>query len=219
MARLNRRKAIATLPRSYARPEGVFFHWRGSWRPKRSDFEDMSVTTETRRAPSFKRLSTPNHKTFNLTAEQAAPATKKWFVVDADNQIVGRLAVKIATILMGKHRADYTPHVDSGDYVVVVNVERVRFSGKSMSHPTVPYYTKKTSQKTYQYFTGFPSGRRVNTAVERLTNKPEDILKLAVQRMLPKTKLGRHMLAKLKLFKGPAHEHQAQQPVEIPGYL
>ena len=179
----------------------------------------MSVTTETRRAPSFKHLSTPNHKTFVLTAEQAAPATKKWFVVDADKQIVGRLATRIATILMGKHRPEYTAHVDSGDYVVVVNVERVRFSGRAMSHPTVPYYTKKTSQKTYQYYTGYPSGRRVNTAAERLTNKPEDVLKLAVQRMLPKNKVGRHMLLKLKLFAGPAHEHQAQQPVEIPAYL
>ena len=98
----------------------------------------MSVTTETRRAPSFKHLSSPNHKTFVLTAEQAAPATKKWFVVDADKQIVGRLATRIATILMGKHRPEYTAHVDSGDYVVVVNVERVRFSGRAMRTISLP---------------------------------------------------------------------------------
>ena len=177
------------------------------------------MAIETRRTPAFRQLKSPNHKTFVLTSEQAAPATKKWFVVDADGQVVGRLATKIATILMGKHRPEYTAHVDSGDYVVVVNASRVRFSGKVMSHPTIPYFTKKTAQKTYQYYTGFPSGRRVKSAEERLTNKPEDVLKLAVQRMLPKNKLGRHMLLKLKMFSGPAHEHQAQQPVPVPDYL
>ena len=176
------------------------------------------VTTETRK-PSFKHRNSPNHKTFVLTSEQAAAAAKKWFVVDADAQIVGRLATRIATVLMGKHRPEYTAHVDSGDYVIVVNVDRVRFSGKPMSHPTIPYFTKKTAQKTYQYYTGFPSGRRVKSAEDRFTNKPEDILKLAVQRMLPKNKLGRHMLMKLKLFSGPTHDHQAQKPVELPDYL
>ena len=82
------------------------------------------MTTATPRTPAIKRLKTPNHQSFALTVEQTAPCTKKWFVVDGDKQIVGRLATKIATVLMGKHKADYTANVDSGDYVVVVNVER-----------------------------------------------------------------------------------------------
>jgi large subunit ribosomal protein L13 len=177
------------------------------------------VTTETRRTPAIKRLKSAAHRSFALTVEQAAPATKKWYVVDADGQVVGRLANKIATVLMGKHRPDYTPNVDSGDYVVVVNVDRVRFTGRAMNHPTIPYYTTKTATKTYQRFSGFPSGRKVMTAADRLTKKPEDVLMNAVRRMLPKTKLGRNMLLKLKLFSGPSHSHQAQRPAEFPAYV
>jgi large subunit ribosomal protein L13 len=177
------------------------------------------VTTATRRTPSIKRLKTPNHQSFALTVEQAAPCKKKWFVVDADGQVVGRLATKIATVLMGKHKPDYTPNVDSGDYVVVVNVERVRFTGRKMNHPTIPYFTTKTATKIYQRFSGFPSGRKEMTAADRLTKKPDDVLMNAVRRMLPKTKLGRNMLMKLKLFAGPTHSHQAQQPTELPAYL
>lgn len=177
------------------------------------------MTTETRRTPSIKRRKTANHQSFALTAEQAAPSTKKWFVVDADGQVVGRLATKIATVLMGKHKPDYTANVDSGDYVVVVNVDRVRFTGRQMTHPTIPYFTTKTAQKVYQRFSGFPSGRKTMTAADRLTKKPDDVLMNAVRRMLPKTKLGRHMLEKLRLFSGPKHDHQAQQPTELPAYL
>ena len=177
------------------------------------------MTTETRRTPSIKRRKTANHQSFALTVEQAAPSTKKWFVVDGDGQIVGRLATKIATVLMGKHKPDYTPNVDSGDYVVVVNVERVRFSGRQMTHPTIPYFTTKTAQKIYQRFSGFPSGRKVMTAADRLIKKPDDVLMNAVRRMLPKTKLGTNMLTKLRLFTGPTHDHQAQLPTELPAYL
>lgn len=177
------------------------------------------MTTATRRTPAIKRLKSANHKSFVLTAEQAAPSTKKWFVVDADGQVVGRLATRIATVLMGKHKPDYTPNVDSGDYVVVVNVDRVRFTGRRINHPTIPYYTSKTAQKEYQRFSGYPSGRKVMTAADRLTKKPDDVLFNAVRRMLPKTKLGRQMLLKLKLFSGPTHSHQAQRPVELPAYV
>ena len=177
------------------------------------------MTTETRRTPSIKRRKTANHQSFALTVEQAAPSNKKWFVVDGDGQIVGRLATKIATVLMGKHKPDYTPNVDSGDYVVVVNVERVRFSGRQMTHPTIPYFTTKTAQKVYQRFSGFPSGRKIMTAADRLIKKPDDVLMNAVRRMLPKTKLGRDMLAKLRLFSGPKHDHQAQQPAELPAFV
>ena len=146
-------------------------------------------------------------------------ADPQWVVVDADDQIVGRLASGIATVLMGKHKPHYTPHVDCGDYVVVVNAERVRFGGKVMEHPFIPHYSKKWDQKTYDRYSGYPGGRKVETAADLYRRKPEMILHEAVRRMLPKSKLGRHMLDKLKLVIGPEHPHQAQQPTAFPEYL
>jgi large subunit ribosomal protein L13 len=143
----------------------------------------------------------------------------RWFVVDADGEIVGRLATRLATILMGKHKPTYTPHVDCGDFVVVTNVEKVRFSGAPLAHDSHPYFTQKMLVKEYDRFTGYTDGRKVMTAAQLLERKPEEILRLAVRRMLPKNKLGRHMLAKLKLYAGPNHPHQAQQPVELPEHL
>lgn len=142
-----------------------------------------------------------------------------WYIVDADAQIVGRLATRIANVLMGKHKPTYTPHVDCGDYVIVLNVERVRFSGSSMQHPDHPYFSTKMLKKTYDHYTGYPSGRRVETAIQIWERKPEMILHEAVRRMLPKNKLGRQMLKKLKLHTGTEHHHQAQQPVDLPDYL
>ncbi len=142
-----------------------------------------------------------------------------WYIVDADAQIVGRLATRIANVLMGKHKPTYTPHVDCGDYVIVLNVERVRFSGSSMQHPDHPYFSTKMLKKTYEHYTGYPSGRRVETAIQVWERKPEMILHEAVRRMLPKNKLGRQMLKKLKLHSGTEHNHQAQQPVDLPDYL
>lgn len=124
---------------------------------------------------------------------------QKWLLVDATDKIVGRLATEIATILMGKHRPTYTPHVDTGDYVVVVNVEKIRFTGN------------KWQNKTYAWYTGYPRQRTV-TAEARRERKPELILTEAVRRMLPKNKLGRAMLSKLKVYAGPGHPHTAQQP-------
>jgi len=123
----------------------------------------------------------------------------KWWLVDAQDKIVGRLASEIAVILMGKHRPTYTPHVDTGDFIVVVNAEKVVFTGK------------KWTQKTYTRYTGYP-GLRVQTAEEVRDRKPEQILQEAVRRMLPKNRLGRQMLSKLKIYVGPDHPHQAQQP-------
>jgi len=143
----------------------------------------------------------------------------QWYVVDADGQIVGRLASKIALILMGKHKPTYTPHVPCGDFVVVVNVEKVRFSGNPLAHDTHPYYTTKMDRKEYQRYTGYPSGQRVTTAGEMLKRHPERILREAVRRMLPKNKLRATMLKKLKLYAGPQHPHQAQQPEEFPQHL
>ena len=125
---------------------------------------------------------------------------QKWYLVDATDKIVGRLASDIAMILMGKNKPTYTPHVDTGDYVIVTNVDKVVFSGKKMD------------QKRYTWYTGW-SGLRSETARERMELKPEMILVEAVRRMLPKNKLGRKMLTKLKVYKsGETHPHQAQQP-------
>ena len=135
-----------------------------------------------------------------------------WHVVDADNQIVGRFASKLATILMGKHKPTYTPHVDCGDYIVVVNAEKIRFSGQTIAHETHPYFTDKMLNKEYDRYSGYPGGRRVTTAAKLLETKPEFILREAVRRMLPKSKLGRGMLDKLKLYVGENHPHQAQNP-------
>ncbi|MGC1272123.1 MAG: 50S ribosomal protein L13 [Planctomycetaceae bacterium] len=156
------------------------------------------------------------NKSFLLRKEDAEQG---WFVVDADNQVVGRLATQIATVLMGKHKPEYTPHVLCGDFVVVVNCERIRFSGKEMGHPDIPYFTKKMGMKEYQKFTGYPGGRKVETAEQVWHRKPEMIITEAVRRMLPKNRLGRQMLQLLKVYSGPNHPHQAQQPQPFPEYL
>lgn len=153
------------------------------------------------------------------TIEKTGHVDQKWYVVDADAQIVGRLATKIATVLMGKHKASYTPHVDTGDYVIVINAERVRFSGGPAKHASHPYPTTKLTNKIYDRYTGYPGGRKTLTAIEVWEREPEKILREAVRRMLPKNKLGRHMLAKLKLYVGTDHPHAAQQPEPIPEYL
>ena len=124
---------------------------------------------------------------------------RNWYVVDAKNAVVGRLASKIAVILMGKHRPTYTPHVDTGDFVIVTNVEQIEFTGK------------KWKEKTYARYSGYP-GLKVETAESLRKRLPERVLREAVRRMLPKNKLGRHMLAKLKIYTGADHPHQAQQP-------
>ena len=125
---------------------------------------------------------------------------QNWWLVDGTDKVVGRLASDIAMILMGKHRPTYTPHVDTGDYVVVTNVDKIVFSGK------------KLDQKKYTWYTGW-AGLRSQTARERLQAKPELVLSEAVRRMLPKNKLGRKMLTKLKLYKSnEQHPHQAQKP-------
>ncbi len=122
-----------------------------------------------------------------------------WYLVDATDKIVGRLASDIAVLLMGKHKPTYTPHVDTGDFVVVTNAEKVVFTGK------------KWEQKKYTWYTGYP-GQRSETAERRLKRKPELILREAVRRMLPKNKLATKMLSKLKIYIGDQHPHQAQQP-------
>lgn len=155
-------------------------------------------------------------KTYMAKKETTEP---DWFVVDASGEIVGRFATRLANILMGKHKPTYTPHVDCGDCVIVVNAELVRFSGASIAHPTHPQFTAKMLNKIYDRYSGYPSGRKVVTAAEVWERHPERILSEAVRRMLPKNKLARQMLKKLKLYVGPHHPHQAQQPQELPEYL
>jgi large subunit ribosomal protein L13 len=124
---------------------------------------------------------------------------QKWWIVDASDKIVGRLASELAVILMGKHRPTYTPHVDTGDFIVVVNSQNVKLTGK------------KWEQKKYTWYTGYP-GQKSITAQDRHAKHPDMILREAVRRMLPKNKLGVKMLSKLKIYAGTEHPHQAQLP-------
>ena len=154
-----------------------------------------------------------------MSAKEAAPESREWFIVDADGLIVGHLATQLATILMGKHKATYTPHVDCGDAVIVTNVDRVRFSGNEMQHPKMPYFSTKMANKEYDSYSGFPGGRRIRSATQVWEKSPERILREAVRRMLPKNRLGRQMLKKLKLYTGTEHPHQAQQARPLPEHL
>jgi large subunit ribosomal protein L13 len=126
-----------------------------------------------------------------------------WFVIDAADQVVGRLAVRIADVLRGKHRPEYTPHCDTGEFVVVINAAKMKFTGK------------KLETKTYQAFSHYPGGQKIVTARELMKRKPERILELAVRRMVPRNKLGHQQMTKLKIYAGPSHPHQAQQPREL----
>ena len=150
---------------------------------------------------------------------QGGTRSPKWFVIDAEGMIVGRLATRLATVLMGKHKPEYTPHVDTGDYVIVLNADKVRFTGGEMVHEKHEHYTTKMAKKSYQWFTGWPSGQRNIDALDLWIKKPTEILHLAVKRMLPKNALARHMLDKLKLQTGTTHPYQAQQPVPFPEHL
>lgn len=160
--------------------------------------------------------ATKSPRSYMAKKEEVRP---DWYVLDADGMIVGRLATKLATMLMGKHKPTYTPHVDCGDCIIVLNADRVRFSGKPLAHPDFDYFTTKTAKKTYAHYTGYPGGRRVQSAEQLLARHPHRILREAVRRMLPKNKLARQMLKKLKLYTGTEHPHQAQQPQEFPAYL
>ena len=127
----------------------------------------------------------------------------KWHLVDANGIVLGRMAAKITPILTGKNKPTYTPHADTGDYVIVVNAEKIRVTGK------------KAQTKFYDYYTHYPGGYRSVSFKEMMAKRPEKVVKLAVARMLPKNKLGRKMLTRLKVYRGPDHDHQAQKPQKI----
>ena len=134
---------------------------------------------------------------------KAGELPQRWHLIDAADQVVGRLAVVIADILRGKHRPEYTPHIDTGEYVIVVNAEKVRFTGK------------KLQTKTYNHYTRYPGGLKKVPARTMLEKHPDRILLEAVKRMVPRNKLGRQQMSKLKIYAGPQHPHQAQQPQEF----
>jgi large subunit ribosomal protein L13 len=127
----------------------------------------------------------------------------KWYVVDATGKILGRMASQIAKILRGKHKPEYTPHVDVGDYVIVLNASQVKVTGN------------KSQDKIYYRHSGFPGGIKERTFAKQLEHDSEQVIKLAVKGMLPKNPLGRAMLSKLKIYKDEHHPHQAQQPINI----
>ena len=135
----------------------------------------------------------------------ATPADRErnWVVVDATGQTLGRLATQIADVLRGKRKAAYTPHVNTGDFVIVVNAEKISVTGD------------KRTQKRYWRHSGYPGGIRSRTLEEQLRRRPEEVIRHAVRGMLPRTRLGRKQLTKLKVYAGPDHPHQAQQPTPM----
>ncbi len=130
-----------------------------------------------------------------------------WFVIDAADQTLGRLTTRIATALRGKHKADFTPHVDCGDFVIVINADKVAFTGR------------KLDQKEYHHYSGHPGGLKTRTARQLLSEDPERIIRHAVQGMLPKNRLSRKVIGKLKIYAGAEHPHVAQQPKPFPAYI
>jgi large subunit ribosomal protein L13 len=141
----------------------------------------------------------------HFTTKHANEATvqRNWYVVDGTNQTVGRMCSKIAAILRGKNKAYYTPHVDCGDFIIVINAEKVVFTGN------------KAEEKEYQNFSGYPGGLRTEIAKDLLRRKPQDVVERAVKGMLPKNRLGRKMAKKLFVYAGTEHPHKAQQPKEL----
>jgi large subunit ribosomal protein L13 len=142
-------------------------------------------------------VDTLSYKTKSAKNEEVE---RKWFVIDAEGEKVGRMCSRIAHILRGKHKPSYTPHVDCGDHVIVINAEKVRFTGQ------------KLDQKEYQTYSGYPGGQKTATARELLQKRPIRVIELAVKGMLPKNRLGRQMFRKLFVYEGSDHPHAAQQP-------
>ncbi len=145
-------------------------------------------------------MNSYNKQTTMTTRENA---TRNWVLVDVENQVVGRAASKIAQILRGKHRPEYVPHVDNGDFVVIINAAKVKFTGK------------KLEKKNYYHHTGFPGGIKEITAGKQLEKHPERVLEQAIWGMLPKSALSKNMMKKLKIYAGTEHPHAAQNPVAI----
>jgi large subunit ribosomal protein L13 len=140
---------------------------------------------------------------FTTKHANAATVQRNWYVVDGTNQTVGRMCARIASVLRGKNKAYYTPHVDCGDYVIIINADKVKFTGNKME------------EKEYITFSGYPGGQKIEIAKDLLKRRPEALLERAVRGMLPKNRLGRKMIKKLFVYAGAEHQHTAQQPKEL----
>ena len=145
-----------------------------------------------------------DHNSFKTYSAKPGAVEAKWYVVDAENLVVGRLCTRVASVLRGKHKPTYTPHVDTGDFVVVVNADKVRFTGK------------KETDKQYFRHSNYPGGVTLQSPREVRAKHPERLIEHAVKGMLPKNALGRQMIRKLKVYAGPEHPHSAQQPEPLP---
>jgi len=145
-------------------------------------------------------VDTLSYKTKSAKKEEVE---RSWYVVDAQSEVVGRLSTKIATVLRGKHKPSFTPHVDTGDFVIVVNADNARFSGLKMD------------QKEYVRYSGYPGGQKRRTAKEQMERDSTAVIENAVRGMLPKNRLGRQMIKKLFVYAGPDHPHAAQKPEEL----
>jgi len=139
-------------------------------------------------------------KTYQAKKEEVG---HHWYLVNAEGKVLGRLAVGVANVLRGKHKPTYTPHVDTGDFIVVINAGKVSLTGR------------KLKNKTYYHYTGYPGGIKEMSAEKLLAKKPAEMIRMAVKGMLPKTSLGRQMLRKLKIYAGSTHPHKAQNPVPL----
>jgi large subunit ribosomal protein L13 len=141
-------------------------------------------------------------KTYQATKEEL---DRKWYLVNAEGKVLGRLSTELAKILRGKNKPTYTPHLDTGDFVVVVNAGKVTLTGK------------KLKDKIYYHHTGYPGGIKQMNAEKLLARKPTEMIRIAVKGMLPKNSLGRQMIRKLKIYAGPNHPHEAQKPIPLEG--
>jgi large subunit ribosomal protein L13 len=160
--------------------------------------EKAPATTPAAAAAAASRPRNPN-KSFSATTEQGELG-RAWWVIDATDKPLGRLASEVASRLRGKHKPTYTPHVDTGDFVIVVNAEKISVSGN------------KRAEKRYYRHSGYPGGIKSRTLEEMLERRPEEVIRLAVKGMLPRNRLARKQLTKLKVYAGPEHPHVAQQP-------
>jgi len=166
---------------------------------KPSDIGRLTLTTE-EESLIFNIYRTHGNGIMKTFSAKKEDIQKTWYLVDAEGKVLGRLASQLAKILRGKTKPIYTPHVDTGDYVVVINADKIRLTAKKME------------KKIYYWHTGYPGGMKSTSAKMLLATKPERVLKRAVKGMLPKNPLGRQMFRKLKVYVGPDHPHQAQQP-------
>lgn len=147
-------------------------------------------------------MDTISFKTRSISTEDAH-SQKEWLIVDAENQVLGRLASKVASMLRGKHKPIYTPHVDCGDNIIIINADKVKLSGNKMQ------------DKTYVRHSGYPGGQRFTAAWEMLAKHPERLVEKAVKGMLPRNRLGRQMFGNMKVYVGTEHPHTAQQPRKV----